>query len=68
MTLLAALVLDYGSDVPYAHFERQRVLLVHAAEGHGGFRRAPAHQAGVCVPRISSAAVTCGVALLAVRS
>jgi len=24
MTLLAALVLDEGSDVPYAHLERQR--------------------------------------------
>src|SRR4029077_9172436 len=32
MTFLAALVLDYGSDVPYAHFERQRVLLMHAAQ------------------------------------
>src|SRR5689334_16097503 len=30
--LLAALVLDCGSDVLYAHLERQRVLLVHAAE------------------------------------
>jgi len=30
--LLAALVLDYGSDVPYAHLERQRVLLVHATQ------------------------------------
>ena len=30
MTLVAALVLDYGSDVPYAHLERQRVLRVHA--------------------------------------
>ena len=32
MTFPAALVLDYGSDVPYAHLERQRVLLVHAAQ------------------------------------
>jgi hypothetical protein len=31
MTFLAPLVLDYRSDVPYAHLERQRVLLVHAA-------------------------------------
>src|SRR5690242_1946235 len=30
--LLAALVLDCGSDVPYAYLERQRVLLVHAAQ------------------------------------
>ena len=32
MTLLAALVLDDRSDVPYAHLERQRVLRVHAAQ------------------------------------
>jgi hypothetical protein len=32
VTLFAALVLDCGSDVPYAYFERQRVLLVHAAQ------------------------------------
>ena len=30
VTLLAAPVLDCGSDVPYAHLERQRVLRVHA--------------------------------------
>jgi len=27
MTLLAALVLDYGSDVPYAHFARSRGIV-----------------------------------------
>src|SRR6266536_3716260 len=32
MTFPAALVLDCGSDVPYAHLERQRVTLVHAAQ------------------------------------
>src|SRR5580704_4682911 len=32
MTLLAALVLDDRSDVPYADLERQRVLRVHAAQ------------------------------------
>src|SRR6266446_6560124 len=32
MSLFAALVLDYGSDVPYAHLERQLVLRVHAAQ------------------------------------
>src|SRR6266700_5781757 len=32
MTLLAALILDDGSAVPYAHLERQRVLRVHAAQ------------------------------------
>src|SRR5580700_5275219 len=32
MTLIAALVLDHGSDVPYTHLERQRVLCVHAAQ------------------------------------
>jgi hypothetical protein len=32
MTLLAAMVLDYGRDVPDAYLERQRALLVHAAQ------------------------------------
>jgi aromatic ring-opening dioxygenase LigB subunit len=32
VTLLAALVLDYGSEVPHAYLERQRVLLVHVAQ------------------------------------
>jgi aromatic ring-opening dioxygenase LigB subunit len=48
VTLLAALVLDHGSDVPYAHLERQRVLRVHAAQSvherahvlHGAVRQA----------------------------
>src|SRR5580693_6651228 len=48
MTLIAALVLDHGSDVPYAHLERQRVLRVHAAQPvheldhvlHGAVRQA----------------------------
>ena len=53
VTLLAAPVLDCGSDVPYAHLERQRVLLVHAAQlvherghvPHGTVRQAPhAHE------------------------
>ena len=32
VTLLAAPVLDCGSDVPYTYLERERVLLVHAAQ------------------------------------
>src|SRR5580700_9712284 len=48
MPLLAALVLDDRSDVPYAHLERQRVLRVHAAQPvheldhvlHGAVRQA----------------------------
>src|SRR5690348_8765292 len=53
MAFLAALVLYDGGDVPDAYFERQRVLLVHAAQLvhehghvlHGAVRQAPhAHE------------------------